>query len=145
MTENNAKELINFIDLYINEHNFEQEDMTSRIGYIGNKFVHPQDESINIIQESGYQSLIDAFKAKGNLDTYIKNVFNHVKNEHTAVFFMLASLASPLLKRHEIDPFIVDLSGRTSSGKTTLLRLCSSIWGSKELIEIGRASCRERV
>ena len=134
VTENNAKELINFIDLYINEHNFEQEDMTSRIGYIGNKFVHPQDESINIIQESGYQSLIDAFKAKGNLDTYIKDVFNHVKNEHTAVFFMLASLASPLLKRHEIDPFIVDLSGRTSSGKTTLLRLCSSIWGSKELI-----------
>lgn len=134
VNENNAKEMINFIDMYLNEHELPQEDMTTRIGFIGNKFIHPQDKNVNIIQSSGYQSLIDSFKPKGSLESYRKAVFERINNEHTALFFMLATLASPLLKRHEIDPFIVDLSGRTSAGKTTLLRLCASIWGDRDLI-----------
>lgn len=135
VTENNARHLIDFINYYLDEHNdIPEEDMTTRIGYIGNKFIHPQDKNINIIQSGGYQALIDGFQPKGDLKDYIKHVFNHINKEHTALFFMLTALASPLLKKHDIDPFIVDLSGRTSTGKTTLLELCSSVWGNKELV-----------
>ena len=134
VTENNAKTLIDFMDLYINEHEIREEEMTTRIGYINGKFIHPQDEDINIIQSGGYQSLIDAFKSKSDLNKYANEVFQPISNEKTAVFFMLGTLASPLLKHFDIDPFIMDLSGRTSAGKTTLLRVCSSIWGTKDLI-----------
>ena len=44
----------------------------------------------------------------------------------------LASLAAPLLEVLGLPPFIVDLSGETSTGKSTALMLGASVWGSPD-------------
>jgi len=39
-----------------------------------------------------------------------------------------------ILKDLKLQPFIVDLAGQTSKGKTTVLRACASVWGNEELM-----------
>lgn len=47
---------------------------------------------------------------------------------------VLSSFASVILSDLKVNPFIVDLSGSTSQGKTTALQVARSVWGTKELI-----------
>lgn len=48
--------------------------------------------------------------------------------------FVYASLGSILLHDFNVDPFVVDMASKTSTGKTTALRVAASIWGTKRLI-----------
>src|SRR5699024_4198777 len=56
----------------------------------------------------------------------LKPLYSHPK----AVFPMIASFASALFKEFELTPIIVDISGSSSSGKTTVQKACASVWGS---------------
>ena len=134
VTENNARHLINYIDLYIKEHDPEVEKVASRVGYINNQFVLPGATDIRIVTSGGLNDIVNSFKTSGTLQTYKEEVFDIIKDKSAAAFFLLVSLASPLLKHFDIDPFIVDLHGKTSQGKTTLLRLASSAWGTGNLV-----------
>lgn len=134
VTENNARHLINYIDLYIKEHDPEVEKVASRVGYINNQFVLPGATDIRIVTSGGLNDIVNSFKTKGTLQSYKEDVFDIIKDKSAAAFFLLVSLASPLLKHFDIDPFIVDLHGKTSQGKTTLLRLASSAWGTENLV-----------
>ena len=42
---------------------------------------------------------------------------------------LYASLGSVLLREFGLQPFIVEISGSTSTGKTFTLNLVSSVWG----------------
>ncbi|MGE7880295.1 DUF927 domain-containing protein [Peribacillus muralis] len=66
---------------------------------------------------------------KGTVESWIKNVFNLVKDHPKAVFPLLASFASVILHEFDMKPIVVDVSGESSSGKSGLLLLCSSVWG----------------
>lgn len=134
VTENNARHLISYIDLYIKEHDPVVEKVASRVGYINNQFVLPGSTDIQIVTSGGLSDIVNSFKTKGTLESYKEEVFDIIKDKSTAAFFLLVSLASPLLKHFDIDPFIVDLHGKTSQGKTTLLRLASSAWGTENLV-----------
>lgn len=134
VTENNARHLINYIDLYIKEHDPEVEKVASRVGYINNQFVLPGATDIRIVTSGGLNDIVNSFKTKGTLQSYKEEVFDIIKDKSAAAFFLLVSLASPLLKHFDIDPFIVDLHGKTSQGKTTLLRLASTAWGTENLV-----------
>ncbi|MGQ0422345.1 DUF927 domain-containing protein, partial [Bacillus sp. HC-Mk] len=50
------------------------------------------------------------------------------------VFFILASFASVIIQDLRLQPFIVDLSGTTSQGKTTTLKAAASVWGNERLM-----------
>ena len=47
---------------------------------------------------------------------------------------LYASLGSVLLREFGLQPFIVEISGSTSTGKTFTLNLVSSVWGTSDLI-----------
>ena len=134
VTENNARNIISYIDLYIKEHDPVVEKVASRVGYINNQFVLPGATDIRVVTSGGLSDLVSSFKTKGTLESYKEEVFDIIKDKSTAIFFLLTALASPLLKHFDIDPFIVDLHGKTSQGKTTLLRLASSAWGTENLV-----------
>ncbi|PRS26501.1 hypothetical protein C6W19_24680 [Bacillus sp. RJGP41] len=60
----------------------------------------------------------------------MENVFNLVKDHPKAVFPLLASFTSVILHEYDMKPIVVDVSGESSSGKSGLLLLCSSVLGS---------------
>ena len=134
--DNNAKQLIDYFDKVLAFNEINQGYMVDRIGHIKKGMAHPLlAEQYDIIpNDQGDQQLIDAFKASGSVDDWVREVFDKIKNHPVALFFILSSFASILLHDLKIDPFIVDLTSSTSKGKTTTLKIAASVWGTDGLV-----------
>lgn len=70
----------------------------------------------------------------GDRDAYLKYVA-HLADHPYAQLCFYASCASPYLSRLGCPGFVVDISGRTTQGKTSAMRLAASVWGSPSLIK----------
>lgn len=136
VNDNNVKKIITFFDQYLLINHIDQYYAVERLGHIKNSFIHPsltKDVEIMAI-DYGEKQLLEAFEVKGTGDTWKKEVFERIKQSPKAVFFVLASFASVIIKDLRIQPFIVDLSGTTSQGKTTTLKAAASVWGNDGLM-----------
>ncbi|AGC91577.1 DUF927 domain-containing protein [Staphylococcus warneri] len=115
-------------------------NVATRLGHVKGYFIYPYQEEMKnsniklFNNDRGFQKLIDSFQSKGTLESYSKNVFNHIKNLPMVMAMLYASLGSVLLREFGLQPFIVEISGSTSTGKTFTLNLVSSVWGTSELI-----------
>ena len=87
--------------------------------------------------DKGFQKLIDSFQSKGTLESYSEHVFSKIKSLPMVMVMLYASLGSVLLREFELQPFIVEISGSTSTGKTFTLNLVSSVWGQVILLLLG--------
>lgn len=132
----NRTEMVQFISMFKRLNNIPDETIATRLGHIKGHFIHPliNDDIRLVIHEEGYKQLANAFKTKGNLEGYSEMVFKPIKNSPMVMTFVYASLGSILLHDFNVDPFVVDMASKTSTGKTTALRVASSIWGTKRLI-----------
>lgn len=132
---NNRSELVQFISMYMRLNNLPTNKTVSRLGHVKGHFIHPLiDNDVELIlHEEGYKRLANAFKTKGTLKDYSDMVFNEVRNSPMAMMFVYASLGSILLHDFNVEPFIVDMAGKTSTGKTTALKVASSVWGTDDL------------
>lgn len=133
---NNRSELVQFISMYMRLNNLPTNKIVSRLGHVKGHFIHPLiDNDVKlIIHEEGYKRLAEAFKIKGTLKEYSDTVFNEIKNSSMAMMFVYASLGSILLHDFNVEPFIVDMASKTSTGKTTAIKVASSVWGTNNLI-----------
>lgn len=133
---NNRSELVQFISMFMRLNNLPTNKTVSRLGHVRGHFIHPLiDSDVElIIHEDGYKRLASAFKTKGTLKGYSDTVFKQVKNSPMAMMVVYASLGSILLNDFDVEPFIEDISGKTSTGKTTVLKVGSSVWGTNDLI-----------
>lgn len=115
-------------------------NVATRLGHVKGYFIYPYQEEMKnsniklFNNDKGFQKLIDSFQSKGTLNSYSKNVFNQIKNLPMVMVMLYASLGSVLLREFGLQPFIVEISGITSTGKTFTLNLVSSVWGTSELI-----------
>lgn len=136
VTDNNAKEIIDFIDSFkhIYDEQIEEEEMTTKIGFVNGHFIYPGEVNINIIQEDGFQQLVDNIKTKGTLEEWIDNVLVKYMDNKIFTFFIFTTCASILLKDMDVDPFIADLSGKSSSGKSSVMAGCMSVFGTNKLL-----------
>lgn len=136
--DNNYKRLIQFFSglLRYNENKIPTSHMVNRLGHVEGGFIHPNiDTNIEIIPNGqGEKDIINSFKEKGTLNTWKNEVLEIIKPHPKAMLFLTASFTSILLEFYGIDSFIVDFSGHTSQGKTTLLRVAASVWGNQNLI-----------
>lgn len=135
--DSNSKHLIEYFDLFIGLNEIPTVKMVNRLGDVKGNFIHPiSTKDIHIVPgDGGEQQLLESFRVKGTVESWIENVFNLVKNHPKAVFPLLASFASVILHEFDMKPIVVDVSGESSSGKSGLLLLCASVWGSpKEYI-----------
>lgn len=132
---NNRSELVQFISMFMRLNNLSTNKTVSRLGHVRGHFIHPLiDSDVElVIHEEGYKRLANAFKTKGTLQDYSDTVFKQVKDSPMAMMFVYASLGSILLYDFNVEPFIIDLSGKTSTGKTTALKVASSVWGTDDL------------
>ena len=115
-------------------------NVATRLGHVKGYFIYPYQEEMKncniklFNNDRGFQKLIDSFQSKGTLESYSKNVFNQIKNLPMVMVMLYASLGSVLLREFGLQPFIVEISGNTSTGKTFTLNLVSSVWGTSDLI-----------
>lgn len=132
----NYKDLIKFFDSYLAFNRIEQSYMVERLGHIKEAFIHPlQSQGIEILpNDSGERQLLEAFQIKGTVESWKTEVFERIKNHPKVLFLVFASFASVILRDLKITPFIVDLSGSTSQGKTTAMQVARSVWGNESLI-----------
>lgn len=140
VTTSNRTELVEYLAMFMRINNKPVINIATRLGYIGNAFISPyeEDQENNKHQlfnsDKGYQSLIKAFETKGTIEGYKNDVFNPIKDKPMVMMMLYSSLGSILLKDFKVDPFVSEISGRTSSGKTFTLLLCASVWGTDRLI-----------
>lgn len=70
-----------------------------------------------------------AMHSRGTLKGWRKNVFTYLKAYPLLRFGILLALTGPLLRLLNGETFGVHICGATSTGKTTLALLASSVWG----------------
>lgn len=132
----NYKKMIDYFDKYLSLNQLPQAKMSERLGNVRGLFIHPLDTNgVEIVPtDSGEKQLLEAFLIKSDSTTWINEVFERIKDHPKVLFMVLASFASVLIQDLKVSPFIVDLSGSTSQGKTTAIQAARSVWGSEELI-----------
>lgn len=114
--------------------------VATRLGHVKGYFIYPYKEEMKnrniklFNNDKGFQKLIDSFQSKGTLESYSEHVFSKIKSLPMVMVMLYASLGSVLLREFELQPFIVEISGSTSTGKTFTLNLVSSVWGTSNLI-----------
>jgi putative DNA primase/helicase len=75
-----------------------------------------------------FSPLFQGFKPTGNWRGWLEAA--EICTDYPFAYISLyASVAAPLLKILEVPSFVVDFSGQTSSGKTSVLRFGASAWG----------------
>lgn len=106
--------------------------------FILNKMVTRQDKkasqvnndiSVEFFPEPGFERFVKAMKPEGTYVKWREYVKETLKYPY-ASFALYASFAAPLLRMLKAPNFIVDFWGHTSCGKTTVLELAASVWGS---------------
>ncbi|TDL37020.1 DUF927 domain-containing protein [Macrococcoides bohemicum] len=134
--DNNRSDMLEFIHKCLMYNKLATIKGTNRIGHIKGHFVIPNEENdIHLnVTDPAQRKILDAFVSKGTLLEYNQHVFQLVKNEHVVMTMIYGSLASILLEEFEIDPFIIDTSSKTSTGKTTALKVTATVWGDGTLV-----------
>ncbi|MGF6950971.1 uncharacterized protein (DUF927 family) [Neobacillus sp. B4I6] len=134
--DGNCKDLIKYLDEYQAYNQVNQAYMVERLGHIEGEFIHPfRSQGVVIVpSDFGEKQLLEAFQVKGTVETWVNEVFNRIKAYPKALFLVLASFASVILHDLKLTPFIVDLSGSTSQGKSTALQVTRTVWGNEGLI-----------
>ena len=97
---------------------------------LGEQLIGTSDEAMVKFSatDQGNLQAINAVKSSGTLEKWI-NAIRSLTAYPKALVNVYASFAAPLLEIIKCPNFIVDLSGRTSSGKTTALIAAASVWG----------------
>lgn len=136
VTDNNAKELITYFDRLNMIRQSDHEFLVERIGHIKNTFIHPLTANgVTILPpDIGEKQLLEAFQSSGTVEEWIEHVFKPIQKHPKALLMVVASFTSVLLQNLKMKPFIIDFSGVTSQGKTTVLRICASVWGTEHLV-----------
>lgn len=134
VTDLNTKHFVEYFDLFLAQNKIERQKIVDRLGKVKTEFIHPLLTPNIVInpKDNGEKQLLESFKIKGTPLGWIQKVYNPVKKHPKAVYNILASLGSAVLHEFDIQPFIVDTSGRTSTGKSAVLRLAASVWANPE-------------
>lgn len=76
----------------------------------------------------GDEQVADGLYHHGKLESWL-SIANRAVVHPTPLVILLAACAPPLLHILGASNFVVETSGTTSTGKTTVLRLAASVWG----------------
>lgn len=111
----------------------------SHLGWVGNDFA-PYDH-VAIDCEGADELVIKSVAAQGSVDDWVSCIRPHWL-KHIEVRLAIASaVASILIDRLKVLPFVVHFWGASGHGKTLMLQIVASVWGSKNLIRTMNDTC----
>lgn len=109
-------------------------ESVSHLGWYNDLFL-PYDNSITIEIEGSEEALIKAVEAKGSLDDWVNAVQPLWEQYFPVRMAIAASLASCMISKADILPFIFHLWGASGSGKTVSLLIAASVWGKPRALQ----------
>lgn len=119
-----------------NEARLPEERVVSRLGWHGEAFVLPHrtlgGPTLRLVADDGQAQRAAALRPHGTWEGWCAVVREVVASYPSCLLAVYASAASALLTPLGLPGFAVDWSGNTSRGKTTTLRVGSSVWGRPE-------------
>lgn len=128
----NVRFYINFFSDIMSMNNIKKLEGISRIGWKENKFI-PYDTHGIFDGNKEAEALYNAIGSKGNYDLWLKTI-KELRQNKTVKVLMASTLASPLIEKLSIQPFIVNLwSSLSGNGKTLLCMVVMSIWGNPDV------------
>lgn len=135
----NAKYLVRYLAEieYMNSDKIKVTPSVSRLGWIDNDFI-PYTSKYEYVGDITYKNVFEALTQKGNCQKWQEEMKKLRSTSITLRFMMATSFASPLVKKLQINPFIVHLWGKSGKGKTVSQMICASIWGNPEKGKIFR-------
>lgn len=128
VTSENAKYYINYFNEILNLNDIKKLDSVSHIGWQGNNFI-PYDNHGIFDGADEYSNIYKAISSKGNYDEWKKTI-KQLRNHKIIRLLMAVTLASPLLEKIGVQPYMVNLwSSMSGNGKTLSCMIAMSIWG----------------
>lgn len=128
----NVKYYINYFNEIMNINNIKKLDSISHIGWKDKLFI-PYDTNGIFDGADEFQNVYKAISSKGNYNNWQKCINEISQNKYIKII-MATTLASPLLEKLKIQPFIVNVwSSASGSGKTLSCMVAMSIWGNPNI------------
>lgn len=129
VTSETSKNLVSYLADVENLNSIPVSQSSSKLGWNGEEFL-PYDTNIKFDDESRFKDLIESIHSTGSEETWLEQVKKIRANtfHYEPQLMMDASLASVLVKKLNMLPFIANLWGKTGGGKTVTLMLACSLW-----------------
>lgn len=127
----NVKYYINFFSEVMSLNNINQLEGISKIGWKDDKFI-PYDSHGIFDGDKETEALYNAISSKGNYKLWYETI-KELRQAKIVKILMATTLASPLIEKLSIQPYIVNLwSSLSGNGKTLLCMVVMSIWGNPD-------------
>lgn len=128
VTSENVRYYINYFNEIMNINNIKKLQSISHIGWKEDAFV-PYDSKGIFDGADEFRNIYKAIGSKGNYEKW-KNVVFELRKHKIMKLLMATTLASPLLEKLNIQPYMVNLwSSMSGNGKTLSCMVAMSIWG----------------
>jgi len=132
VTSENVRYYINYFNEIMNINNIKKLDSISHIGWKDNDFV-PYDSHGIFDGADEFRNIYKAIGTKGNYIRW-KSVVNKLRTHKIIKILMAVTLASPLLEKLNLQPYMVNLwSSLSGNGKTLSCMVAMSIWGNPDI------------
>ena len=132
VTSENVKYYINYFNEIMNINNIKKLDSISHIGWKENDFV-PYDSHGIFDGADEFRNIYKSIGTKGNYDKW-KQCIVKLRKHKVIKLLMATTLASPLLEKLNLQPYMVNLwSSLSGNGKTLSCMVAMSIWGNPDV------------
>lgn len=128
----NVRYYINYFNEIMNINNIKKLDSISHIGWKDDLFV-PYDSHGIFDGADEFRNIYKAIVTKGNFDKW-KECVQELRKHKVIKLLMATTLASPLLEKLNLQPYMVNLwSSLSGNGKTLSCMVAMSIWGNPDI------------
>lgn len=132
VTSENVRYYINYFNEIMNINNVKKLDSISHIGWKDNLFI-PYDSHGIFDGADDFKNIYKSISSKGNYDKWKEVVFE-LRKHKIIKLLMATTLASPLLEKLNLQPYMVNLwSSLSGNGKTLSCMVAMSIWGNPDI------------
>jgi uncharacterized protein (DUF927 family) len=127
----NVRYYINYFNDIINTNNIKKLDSVSHLGWCGDNFIPYECNGI-FDGTDDFSNIYKAVDTKGNYDIWLSTI-KKCRAKKEIRLLMAMTLASPLIEKLSIQPYIVNFwSSLSGNGKTLSSMLAMSIWGNPD-------------
>lgn len=132
VTSENVKYYINYFNEIMNINNIKKLDSISHIGWKGDLFV-PYDSHGIFDGADEFKNIYKAIGSKGSCGKWQETI-KELRKHKVIKILMAVTLASPLLEKLNLQPYMVNLwSSLSGNGKTLSCMVAMSIWGNPDI------------
>ena len=132
VTSEHVRYYINYFNEIMNINNIKKLDSISHIGWKEDLFV-PYDTHGIFDGADDFKNIYKAIGSKGNYEKW-KKVIKELRKHKVIKLLMATTLASPLIEKLNLQPYMVNLwSSLSGNGKTLSCMVAMSIWGNPDV------------